>query len=52
MKLSLFTRYNSDVGDGGKLRKAVEVLEELKDIGVCPNVITYSILIVACEKYY
>ncbi|PKA57985.1 Pentatricopeptide repeat-containing protein [Apostasia shenzhenica] len=37
--------------DGDQLTKSVEVLDEMKRAGVRPNVVTYSILIVACEKY-
>ncbi|CAA6655940.1 unnamed protein product [Spirodela intermedia] len=32
------------------LHKAVEVFNEMKEAGVCPNGVAYSILIVACEK--
>ncbi|KAK1325899.1 Pentatricopeptide repeat-containing protein [Acorus calamus] len=36
--------------EGDQLKKSVEVLGELKRVGVVPNTITYSVLIVACEK--
>ena len=32
------------------LEKALELLQEMKDSGICPNVITYSAVISACEK--
>lgn len=37
-------------GDGDQLQKAVEVLDEQKKVGVLPNIITYSVLLVASEK--
>ncbi|KAL0422842.1 UNVERIFIED_CONTAM: Pentatricopeptide repeat-containing protein MRL1, chloroplastic [Sesamum latifolium] len=37
-------------GDADQLQKAMETLSEMKDIGLCPNTITYSILLVASEK--
>jgi len=41
---------NINAGDGDQLVKSVEVLDEIKEAGVQPNIITYSVLIVACEK--
>ena len=32
------------------LEKALELLQEMKDSGICPNVITYSAVISVCEK--
>ncbi|KAI4299913.1 hypothetical protein L6164_033333 [Bauhinia variegata] len=37
-------------GDGDQFQKAMEVLSEMKGLGLCPNSITYSMLIVASEK--
>jgi len=37
-------------GDGDQFQKALEVLSEMKGLGLCPNSITFSILIVASEK--
>lgn len=37
-------------GDGDQLEKALEVLSEMNVIGLSPNSITYSILLVASEK--
>lgn len=37
-------------GDGDQLQKAMQSLSEMKGIGLCPNTITYSILLVASEK--
>ncbi|OEL25926.1 Pentatricopeptide repeat-containing protein MRL1, chloroplastic [Dichanthelium oligosanthes] len=37
-------------GDGDQVLKAVDVLNEMNKIGVCPNEITYSVLFVACER--
>lgn len=37
-------------GDGDQLRKSVDILAEMKEFGVPPNTITYSVLLVACEK--
>jgi pentatricopeptide repeat protein len=37
--------------DGDQLQKAVEVLFDMKGLGFSPNSITYSILLVASEKY-
>lgn len=37
-------------GDGDQLYKAVDILAEMKKAGVCPNDITYSVLLMACEK--
>ncbi|MQL78945.1 hypothetical protein Taro_011369, partial [Colocasia esculenta] len=45
-----FTLNNLTAGNGNQLLKAVEVLGEMKEAGVSPNAVTYSILIVACEK--
>lgn len=37
-------------GDADQLEKAMEILLEMKSMGLCPNTITYSILCVASEK--
>ncbi|KAI9114264.1 hypothetical protein K1719_014914 [Acacia pycnantha] len=37
-------------GDGDRFHKAMEVLFEMKGLGLCPNNITYSIVIVASGK--
>ncbi|KAA8536028.1 hypothetical protein F0562_028506 [Nyssa sinensis] len=36
--------------DGEQLQQAVDVLFEMKRVGLCPNTVTYSILLVASEK--
>eukprot|EP01018_Ginkgo_biloba_P016713 Gb_33501 [translate_table: standard] len=36
--------------DAGNLQKCVEVLDEMKQAGVTPNQITYTILLIACQK--
>lgn len=41
---------NHFTGDGDQLQKAMEVLTEMKGIGLRPNSVTYSILVVASEK--
>lgn len=38
------------IGDGDQFQKALEVLFEMKGLGLRPNSITFSILIVASEK--
>lgn len=43
--------YNIIAGDGDQLVKAVEILNEIKEVGIQPNTVTYSILLVACERY-
>lgn len=42
---------NHTSGDGDQLQKAMEVLSEMKGFGLHPNSITYSILLVASEKW-
>lgn len=37
-------------GDADQLLKCVEVLDKIRKMGVQPNEITYSVLIVACER--
>lgn len=37
-------------GEADQVLKSVEVLDEMKKKGVQPNEITYSVLIVACER--
>lgn len=41
---------SSTTGEGEQLEKAMEVLSDMKRVGLCPNTITYSILLVASEK--
>ncbi|GAB2267625.1 hypothetical protein Dimus_002606 [Dionaea muscipula] len=41
---------NCVAGQGDQLHKAVEVLSEVKKVGLRPNDITYSVLFVTCEK--
>ena len=48
-KLLVKSHY-STAGDGDQLPKALEVFSEMKRMGLCPNTITYSILLVASEK--
>ncbi|KAL9414695.1 hypothetical protein AB3S75_043037 [Citrus x aurantiifolia] len=36
--------------DGDQLPKTMEVLSDMKSLGLRPNTITYSILLVACER--
>ncbi|KAI4299908.1 hypothetical protein L6164_033329 [Bauhinia variegata] len=36
---------------GDQFQKAMEVLSEMKGLGLCPNSVTYSMLLVASEKY-
>lgn len=42
--------FNFTTGAGDQLQKAIEVLSEMNTIGLSPNSITYSILLVASEK--
>lgn len=37
-------------GEGDQLSKAIDVLSDMRAFGLCPNAITYSILLVASEK--
>ncbi|KAF3448989.1 hypothetical protein FNV43_RR09713 [Rhamnella rubrinervis] len=37
--------------DGDQLQKAMEVLSEMKALGLCPNILTYSMLVVANENF-
>lgn len=43
-------RSNFFTGEADQLQKAIEVLFEIKRQGLCPNTITYSILLVASYK--
>ena len=40
-----------NTGEADQLPKAMEVLLEMKEMGLCPNTITYSMLLVASERY-
>lgn len=37
-------------GEANQLPKAMEVLSEMEELGLSPNTITYSILLVASER--
>lgn len=37
-------------GDGDQLPKAMQVLSEMKSLGLSPDTITYSILMLSSEK--
>ena len=40
-----------NTGEADQLPKAMEVLLEMKEMGLFPNTITYSMLLVASERY-
>lgn len=37
-------------GEGGQLPKAMEYLDEINTLGLTPNTITYSMLMLASER--
>ncbi|XP_042419355.1 pentatricopeptide repeat-containing protein MRL1, chloroplastic-like isoform X3 [Zingiber officinale] len=48
--VSLLNALITSLCDADQLLKCVEVLDKIKKMGVQPNEITYSVLIVACER--
>lgn len=40
----------SPTGDGEQLQMAMDILTEMKELGLSPNNITYSILTAASER--
>jgi len=48
--VSMMNALITSLCDGDQVIKAVDVLNEMNKIGVCPNEITYSVLFVACER--
>ncbi|CAN6311475.1 unnamed protein product [Urochloa humidicola] len=48
--VSMMNAFITSLCDGDQVLMAVDVLNEMKRIGVCPNEITYSVLFVAYER--
>lgn len=44
------TYVGSTTGEGDQLEKAMDALSEMKKVGLRPNIITFSILLVSSEK--
>lgn len=49
-RMTYCSKWNLFAGDADQLQKATDILFEMKRQGLCPNTITYSILLIASAK--
>lgn len=50
LTVSTVNAYITTLCNGGQMQKAQDILSEMKKLGLCPNDVTYSILLMGSEK--